>query len=456
MNLCSAVMMRVIRAIAIKTAICGATMQQKQQIIRVIRWLAILPAAWFVNGWFYLTFTSLLILLLIPIESIFTDHSLIGKVVGTVGTCGLYFLSCLAASCTAYAIAPTHKIRACQATLTAICLSSGAAICLGSKNLGVHQSSHDFILQSCLILVSQVAVLCLTATVLNPSRFFKVILRFAPAAGDKVSLTCVAVQAIFCCIGWSMDIIDFAPSARKTATPVFMFFLLAVPIIFTCCRTNMPPRLRKVSSSLTVLSFLQLAIICCWLPSIMSYHDPTPEEIRQNAENQKQFEAQLHKQIYDGDPKAIASSKTLSAIERYEKEYSNSKTVAEILEIGKLGGTIGEIPAKHRVRTILAGVNDPSSLIASAKAMHKIMVEEAPYGRDRVLWQLTWDAMWECVRRATEFRGSTGANILAAIRADVAGTDVANSRAFDNYECRQRGQEPKWSKDEVMMPDSND
>jgi len=188
----------------------------------------------------------------------------------------------------------------------------------------------------------------------------------------------------------------------------------------------------------------------------MSYHDPTPEERKETADREKQWDEQLHKQIYDGDPKAIASEKTLSAISKYEEFYSNSKTIREILEIGRLGGTIGEIPAKHRVRKILAEVSDPLNLIASAKAMHKIVEAEAGPGGDRVLWQLAWDAMWECVRRATEFRGSTGADILAAIRSDVAGTDTANSHAFDNYECKQKGQEPKWSKNVIMMPDSDD
>jgi len=404
----------------------------------------ILPAAWFVSGWLYIALTSVLIILFIPIEKIFTDGSQVGEIVGGAATCTLYFLSAFAASCTAYAIAPWHKLKASCAAQATICICSGTMIWLGYKNPGGYIDSGDFIQQAWWILCTQVAALCLTPTLLNPSRFSRIVLRAFPADTSMQALTCVTVQIMFCCVGFSSAIIDFAPSARKLFTPVVMLLLLAVPTLFVCFRSKMSPRLKRVSFKTCLASIVPLAWISICLPSILSYHEPTAEEQRQNAAREKEFEEHLHKQIYDGDPKAVATERTLSAISRYQTKFSSSKTVVRILEIGRLGGTIGEKPARRRVRAILAQVTDPTELIEIAKDLHTVAESEAGFDRDRVLWQLSWDALWECSRRAAEFPGPPGAMVLATIRSDVAGSEQANNRAFDNFECRQKGQKPKW------------
>jgi hypothetical protein len=256
-------------------------------------------------------------------------------------------------------------------------------------------------------------------------------------------LKLLTLQLTLFLFGVSVMFVDYYPPTLKFYLPV-SFALIAVANIFSAVTwMKQSTRYRVILTVLGVLSGLVIIPMDRRYTYALAYHEITPaEEKASEAADAKRSKMDL----YDGDPKDVATPRTLANVKKYQKEFATLAPVVQILELGKLGGTVGEIPLRHRIRKILSTLSDQDTLVGAGKALQQVCTEQG-YDGDGTIDELSVVGSWECVVRASEIKGAVGARILAALKPlHVYDPDEedGNTRAFLNLELMHDGKPPKY------------
>jgi hypothetical protein len=236
------------------------------QARQILRWLLVLPAALLVYSFVCTILASILMLLLIPVEHIFIDRSLTGKVVGAgvmlvAQTAGMY-----ASSCVAYIMAPSRREQVMLAAAVVVCIPTVVLIWWVSHNPTGSFDAQEAFQGGLLLLLMQFIAIPLMFSIFHPSRIFKTIENRFPDAESRFVFNLEFIQLALLCIGFSIGIIDFAPVALRVALPVAAISLALVPITSAYNWKKLSKRSRSVSLSFSAVSIVQLALVLCCFP----------------------------------------------------------------------------------------------------------------------------------------------------------------------------------------------